>query len=323
MASRDVENFNILLAEPLVVGGRTTLGKNFPLGEGWYSLTLRFNITVTIGTGTGAVSEGELLLIKNIMLRTGQGEILTNLPARALYRIAGFKSGTVPTKNAVAAATATYRVEVPIYFTDNALLRPEDTILDTLRYNSLSLEVTMGTVADLFTTVGTSTITVTLDAEVLRTKGALPAEALPEFHVNYEVGSSADANNTTFIDLERSTDLAIKRLYVFECANGTAGVAFSGTPADDVKDRESILDQTGFIVQERIHEMIQGKNKTDYSLETIPAGFTVFDFVPDGSINTALITGDKSRLQYKWINKAGVGANDIVSIAVEGIRALK
>lgn len=320
--ARDLETFNILRAEPLVGGGRTTLGKNFPLGEGWYSMTLRFNIALTVGTGAGAISEGELLFIKNILLRTGQGEILCNLPARALYRIAGFKSGTPPTKNAIAAATATYRVEVPIFFVDNALIRPEDTILDTGRYNSLSLEVTLGTVSDLLTTPGTAAVVTTLDAEILRTKGGLPVQALPQYHINYEVASPTDASTSTFVDLERSPDLAVKRLYVFECASGTAGVAFSGTPADDVKDLESVVDQTGFIVQERIHEMIQGKNKIDYGLETIPAGWTVFDFVSDGSIYTSIITGDKSRLQFKWTNKT-VAANDIVSIAVEGVRALK
>jgi hypothetical protein len=69
--------------------------------------------------------------------------------------------------------------------------------------------------------------------------------------------------------------------------------------------------------------MIQNANKNDYSLESVLAGITVTDFVRDGSINSALYPGDRSRLQYKWTNKAGVAAGDIVSLAVESFRALK
>lgn len=323
MSARDVEFFNLLLSEPLVVNGRTTLGRNFPLGEGWYKLSLRFNISLTIGTGSGAINEGEMLFIRNVLLRTSQGEVLVNLPGRALYRIANFKNGTPPRKDTLAAATGTYRVDVPIFFTDDMLMRPEDTILDTFRYSSLSLDVTLGSVSDLLTTPGTATVTCTLDAEVVRTKGQLPPEALPFAHISYDSVPPVDAASTTFIDLERSTDLQYKRLYCFASANGTAGVLFSGAPADDVQDRESVSDQTGFIIQERVHEMIQNGNKLDYSLESIPAGFTVFDFVRDGSINSVLISGEKSRLQYRWNNKAGVAANDIVSVAHESIRSLK
>jgi hypothetical protein len=58
-------------------------------------------------------------------------------------------------------------------------------------------------------------------------------------------------------------------------------------------------------------------------LEAVLAGITAFDFVRDGSINSALYPGDRSRLQFKWTNKAGVAASDIVSLAFEAVRGLK
>jgi hypothetical protein len=134
---------------------------------------------------------------------------------------------------------------------------------------------------------------------------------------------SQDASVQTFIDIDRAPDVAYKRFYAHASSAGIAGGVFTGANADDVQDLESIIDQSGDIVRERIHEMIQNHNKREYSLETVLAGITIFDMVRDGSINSALYPGDRSRLQYKWTNKAGVAALDIVSLAFEAVRGLK
>jgi len=320
---RDLEIISHFRTQPLTSGGPSSLGKDFPLGEGWYQLMLRFNIVVVIGTGAGPVAEGELLVIKNVALRNSAGEVIVNLPGRALYKIAHIKGGTAPRKDAIAAASATYSVDLPIWFVDDKMVIPEDTILDTSRYSSISLEIQMGTVADLFTAPGTATATFNLDTEIERSKGLLPAKARPHFHPQYSFAQPQDAFTQTFIDLDRSPDLAYKRLFAHASATGTPGGIFTGANADDVQALESIVDQSGDIVRERFHEMIQNQNKRVYSLETVLAGITVFDFVRDGSINSALYPGDRSRLQYKWTNKAGVAANDIVSLVYDGFRALK
>lgn len=322
MSGRDTEVISLLDNEPLVAAGRTMLGRNFPLGEGWYRMNLRFYVSIVIGTGTTPLVDGLLNFIKNITLKTSLAEVPVNLPARALQRIALVRAGVAPDITTLAAATAVYIFDIPILFADPAMMRPEDTILDTYRYNSMSLEITTGTVADLFGTVGTSTVSTTLDATVLRTRGQLPPEALPFFIVDYSAMPPVDAATTTSIDLERS-DLTYKRLYVFASSAGTPGVVFSGAAADDVQLRENVRDQNGDITNPIKHELIQSTNKLDYGLQVSSAGLTVFDFVSDGSINTALTGSDKSRLQYTWVNKAGVAANDIVSLAYEGFRGLK
>lgn len=320
---RDLEIISHFRGLALVAGAPNVLGKDFPLGEGWYRLMLRFNHTVVIGTGTTPVAEGELLIEKNIVLRTSRGEIIVNLPGRALYKIATTKGYTVPRKDAVAAASATYTVDIPIYFVDDEMKRPEDTILDSGAYSQITLEITMGTVADLFTTPGTATNVSTLDLEIERTKGMLPPAAKPMFFVQYGFNPSQDASVQNFIEMDRSPDLAYKRLYVHECLLGVPGGVFTGANTDVVKALESIIDQSGDIVRLRLHEMIQNQNKNDYHLEVVLAGVTVFDFVRDQSINSALYPGDRSRLQFTWTNKAGVVAGDIVSQAYEGVRGLK
>jgi len=318
-----VERANVITSAALNILGTTTFSKEFPLGEGWYQLRMRINIALVVGTGTTPIAEGELSIIKNILLKTDRGEILCNLPGRALYKIATYQKGSPPRKDAIAAATATYRVNLPIQFADPDMMRMEDTILDTSRYNSLTMQVTLGSVADLLGTPGTATVTATLDVEVERSLGRLPDNGKPFYHISYDFRPPVDAASLTTIDLERSADMSVKRLYVHSGTSGLAGLPFSGANADTIQDRVTVKDQNRFIEKERIHAMIQEGNKDDASLETFIAGLEVFDFVHDGSITSALSTGAKSVLQYTWTNQGGVVTPAIVTVASEAIRTLK
>jgi hypothetical protein len=320
---REIDTVNVLTAKALTLNAVTRVGEQFPMGEAWYRANLRIGLALTIGTGTTPIAEGELKIIKNIELKTDRGEVLCNLPGRALYKIAHYRNGAGPIKDAIAAATATYNVNLPIYFADESLAKPEDTILDTARYRNLQLNITMGGLTDLLGTVGTSALTATIDMEVERTAFPLPdGVPFPLFYVNYDTANPQDANSQTFIDLPRSSDLAYKRLYAHECATGTAGVSFGGTTADDVKSIESLKDSNRSIIDSRVHEMIQASNAQDAGLDAKIAGTTVFDFVRDGSLFSALESNARSRLQLTWTNKAGVASGDIVSLAYEAIRKL-
>jgi hypothetical protein len=318
-----VERANVITGAALTANGQTTFSREFPMGEGWYKAWLRFNFGVTIGTGAGPVTEGELLAIKNVLLRTDRGEMLCNLPGRALYKIATYREGTPPRKDAIAAATATYRVGIPIYFADFAMDFPNDTILDTARYNSVSLQLTMGGLADLLGAPGTATLAITFDMEIERSYGKLPAPAQPKFHISYDFRPPVDASVTQNIDVERSSDMSVKRLYVHSGTTGTGGVPFSGANADTIQNVILLKDQNRFIEKDRIHGFIQDMNKLDAGLEVTIVGLEVYDFVRERSIAGALATGDKSVLQYSWTNQGGVGANSIVTLAAEMIRTLK
>jgi len=320
------ERYASIVAQPLAVSGATVFGKEFPLGEGWYKVLVRINEIVVIGTGAGPVTEGELLFIKNVQLRSDRGEILCNLPGRALYKIATYKTGEAPFKDAIAAASATYTVTVPIYFAENRtmdMLRMQDTILNTARYNSLILTVTIGSVSDLFTAPGTATVTATLDLEIERSFGPLPPQAFPLYHMSYDYRPPVDAFSLTTIDIERSADMAIKRLYVICGTGGTAGVPASGALADTIQNQVTVKDQNRFIEFNRYHSMIQNQNKMDAQLELRMTGVEVFDYVADGSVVAALATAEKSVLQYTWTNQAGVAAGSIVTVFEEMVRTLK
>jgi len=319
---RDTEHVVIYTGKTVNQNGRSQLGEDFPLAHGWYKANLRFKIVVTIGTATGAITNGELNIIKNILFRTDKGETICDLPGRALYNIATVKAGTTARKDAIAAASATYLVNIPLYFADERMIRPEDTILDTARYNSVTLDVTYGGVADLFTTPGTASLVVTSDFEVYRTSDVLPEEALPIAFPSYEVEPTSDPNSKTFIDMSRDINMSVKRMYVHTASGATAGQPFSGTNDDGVIDVVSLKDHNSSIIQDRVYEMVQDGNKEDYSLESVVSGLMVFDFVRDGSSLSSLYTGDLSKLQLTWTNDSGVAANDQVSIARESLRAL-
>lgn len=322
----NAEYVNLITGNALSVNGKTVISDPLPVGEGWYRMHLRINEIFVVGTGTTPIAEGELHFIKNVLFKTDRGEIVCNLPGKALYKIISFKAGIVaPRKDAIAAASATYTVNLAIYFADHyrVMDRPEDTILDTGRYSSMTLEVSLGTVADLLTTVGTSSVTATCDIEVVRTKGLLPPKAGPVGVIAYDFRNPVDASVAQLIFLERAQDLVLKRLYVHSCTGGVAGVPWSGVNSDAIQNVIQIKDQSGFISKDRIHRMIQESNQVDYALETILTGVEVHDFVQEGSIQAALLTAGKSLLQYSWTNQGGVAANSIVTAASEGVRSLK
>ncbi len=319
-----VKRDNLISGATLNVGNAKAFSPELPMGgEGWYGLRLRIYIAVTIGTGSGAISEGELKFIKKILFRTDRGEVPCNLPARALYKYNAFLDGSPARKDAMAAATATYVVETYIPFADFKMARPEDSILDTRRYQSCELEITLGTVADLFTTVGTSSVAVTMDVDVERTDKKLVDGAAPLYVRQLDYFPPVDASSVTNIDLLKADGLAYKRLFSHECSSGSAGQAFAGTTADDVKDRVTIDNSDGFIEKNRLHESIQNINKDDSGLETVLAGFEFFDFVKDGSIWSALDSGKMPRIKYAWTNKAGVASGDIVSLGYDALRPLR
>jgi hypothetical protein len=324
-----IEVAQVITGAALNNSGQVAFSREFPMGEGWYAAYLRFNFAVTIGTGAGPVTEGELLFVRNVLLKTDRGEIICNLPGRALYKIATVLHGTAPQKDAIAAASATYRVTLPIIFADMLMLRPEDTVLDTSRYNSVSLQVTLGPLTDLLTAPGTATVVSTLDVDIERSNGVLPGDpnkpgdgGRPIAHINYDSRPPVDAASSQFIDIERSAEMSLKRIYVHSGSSGTAGVPWSGTNADTIQNVVQVKHQNGFIEKDRIHTMILDKNKMDYSLETRLAGVEVFDFVKDRSVASALATADKSVLQMTWSN-AAAPANSIITLTQEAVRTLK
>jgi len=290
-----------------------------------------------------------LRYIQNIQLRTSAGETIVDMPGAALWDIAKVKTGTEPpvyTSAAPAtmispptmpATSATYNVMIPIFFTDPHLTagggrggsgRREDTVLDTSRYSSVTLDITLATSAAVFTTAPTS-ITTTLDVEIVRSKGPLPKEAKPIAHIQYQYRQPVDAASASVIDMERSPDMWLRRAYVHTATGGTSLVPWGGgtvaalVKSDVVLDQVSVQDQAGYVTKQRRANSIRDENKLSWSLDVPFVGVYCLDFIDGDSANSALATGNKSVLQLVWTPIAGLAAGSYVTLATEAHRTLK
>jgi|SRR5882724_1653874 len=319
------ELIEVFRSRALTIGGPTTFqGQDFPYGEAWLRMILRINVALVVGTGTTALAEALMRVVRAIQFQTDRSEIICNgAPGRLLYKIGVSKAGTPPDLDTFAAASATYSIMMPIWFADPLMLKPEDTILDTRRYNSVVLRVTMGTVADLLGTVGTSSITATVDCYIERLKGRLPDEIRPLFYQEYGFRGPVDPTTVLSLDLERANDLSYKRLYHFAGNTTTAaGVPFSGDAANAVTSDITLDDGATPPVLNNLFDVMQRQNREDYSLETRLNGWGIIDLVRDGSHQSAVYSGDRARLQEKWTTGT-LGTTPQITVGYEGYRTIR
>jgi hypothetical protein len=310
---------------PVNLNGKTQLGHLMHMGPGIYDLSLVFNVVVTIGTATGVIEEGLLKFVKQLYMKTDAGDVpLDNVSGRAMYKAAITKAKCTPLLDTLAAASATYQFEIPIYFADPLLVRPEDTILDTNRYQSIQFEMLCGGIADLFSSVGTGVIAVTVDVPITRSKSRWDsANAGIAGVVEYSQRNPVDASVTTEIKLENAPDLTLKRLYLHACTSGAAGQQWSGSNSNAIVDVVSLTDANGDWVKDSVWEETQAENKRLYSLETNIAGVNVFDFVRDRSIKSGIYTGATGEMVLEWSNQSAPAALSLVSVLTESYRTAR
>lgn len=328
MGRKNTEFFEIGRGLALTQGAVTRFSRELPVGEPWVKLHMVFSHVVVIGTGAGPKVEGGLRIGRGVTFRTDKGEVISdNVPARFLWQNDRFKNGTPASLDAILAANGTFRANVNLWLADPLSLQPSDTILDTARYNTLTLEILLGTVSDLYTAPGTATVVTTLDLYVERLRGRMPA--MPpgkgiRFHQHYGVLPPVSPSALTEIVLQRAADLAYKRLHVFaEGVTTVAGIPFSGDADSAIVDDVTLDDGNSIHPFNRtLGRVLRGKNKQDYMQESEVAGLLLLDVMRDGSMNSALYSGDKSRLAVEWTNGA-IPAAPQVAVAFDSFKPLR
>lgn len=315
----------IIRNKALNLNAPTRFNTDYPLGPGYYTTRFRASVAITAGTAAGPITEGLLNYIRNVLYETDNGEVLVkNLPARVLYKIAQTKSKSAPRVDAIAAADGTYVLDIVIYHVDPLSARPEDTILDTSRYNSLNFEVLTGTAADLFTAPGTATInSVTLDVTVKRSKYKWDSAGSPPIgFTQYGARNPVDASQATEIALERASDLWYKRLFFHTSTSGSSGRIWQGINSDVIIDRLKVTDSDDTHANDLIWKMWQDDNKDEYQFEAVPSGALILDFCDDNS-NWSALWSNRNSLKAEWVNVGSPGANSFVSLVYEGYRTLR
>ncbi len=329
MGRGHIQNFNVFTSKALTMGGITPFSSEFPLGEGWLAMWLHFVFTLTNTTGTTPIAESELSIIKNILFMTDKDGISFNVPARALWYLNYLLSGTIGNKTAASATAGTFKVTLPLIFSNPRNVNPSDTILDTRRYQKVDLIVTMGTIADWLGTPGDGAITCALTVELQRTYGVLQTRPIAYPFVAFY--PQVNPANATKIDLEKSKDLGLLLLLLHSANSVTSGTPFSGTSANTTLADISLEDNEGFIHKSRPIQLIQDVAKQQFQLETYNhtagaalnalTGWHPLYLSSEGSLMGAYPTGDKSRLEVNWTN--GALSTSGVTALIQGIRQLK
>ena len=296
---------NIVNNAVMLQGGVSIYRPEFPLGEGYYYIMLEIINNLTVGSASGAISEGELQIIRNVYFRSDRDGIIINANGRELFRDAESIFGQTPYKDAIAATTGVYRVQIPLIFANPILLRPNDLVLDTSRYKNLEMYITLGTLSDCFTSVGTASSVFNINITVVKSDGMLLPSEKP-YAMPYIAGlPPINPSTTSYVDIERASDLAILQLMAFTTDPATPGLPYSGTVLGTTMTTLQIEDNFGFPVRNTPVSNLQQYEKLIRQVPTVQTGVYLIDFAKDGSILSAYPTGDKSKCQLNGIYNTG------------------
>lgn len=312
---------NIVTGHSLNVGSPNKIRDPFPLGEGWYRLLLHFTITLANTTGTTPITDGLLKFIKNIQLKCDFDDLIVNACAKALYLRSLRLWNQGPFYDAASATAGVYHVFIPIDFANRRMRRPEDTILNTARYRSVELSITLGTVADILSVVGDSAVTVTLNATVEKSQFPVDTTNMPIMLPYIVEMPPVNPTNQQYIDIERSPDLAILELIAMSQNSATAGESFTGAGANTVITSLAIEDNKLSPFRSIPFLDLHYDNRQKLQLATDIAGLMVFNFCEDDSIASAYPTGDKSLLRFKWTNDTL--STSQISMLMDGVKVMK
>ena len=312
----------IFSGKPLLANDTTRFTADIPMDKkGWFALLLEISLGLVVGTGTGAKSEGELLITKNITFSTDIDKDSHNAPGRALWNYANFAKGVAPSKDAIAASDGTYKIVTPLLFQDPLAKVPHLSILDTRRYETVELAIQLGGLSDLLTSVGTAALTPTVTLSALKTNDVLPAKFRgPRFYPYFKAFPAVNHTDLQ-MKLPRIADLRVRRLMYELCTSASAGVPFSGTPNDVGITNLNIDKGDGYEFKGMTRSQLAGDNKEFYKIR--PTGCYMVDFMPEGTANEPIITHPDilSKFELNWDTDTGTATT--VNMLVDGVRQLK
>jgi hypothetical protein len=299
-----------------------------PIGELWERIHLTFHYAITHGTGAGIVLNGQFGIIKGVNLKSDKNEVMyDNVPGLGLYPLTWRQNRIEPPSDIIVAATATYDATVELPFGFSWLTRPEDFYINSRRYKTVELTITLGTIADLLLHPGTDTLITTVDISLVRSTANLWAPndrsmnlSLPHKIPYVKHMPVLDPTAVAYWDLESNDEFYITDFIMSSGqTTGVPGVPYSGAPSDTIdgvtfKDNiHTFLDAVPFKFFTTLRQKYLGAD--------LPGAY-VYSFIPNGSYKEAYKTKNKSSLQLSWAAATGaaVATNDLVLIGYRNPR---
>jgi len=321
------ETVLVISADPFSQGGVKTYREQFPMGkEGYYILRLSIHNTVVVGTGATPNAKGGYLIIKHLSFRTSKMEEPINCPGMGILLFNQLFNGVEPCYDPILAADGVYTSIIDIPFALPFLSRKEDTILDCGRYSHLELQISLGSVADLFQAPGTATNTTTVDISLLRSKTCMDPNGYgkPFFLPYIKHMPPFQAGTKKYCDIESSEDLILFGFFAaaFDLATwGTVGNAFEGVPADcldDITWRNQVMP---FVQRQKLgwfrEERSQLSNNRTFT------GMYPHIFTREGSFKNAFYTGGQSEIKFEIASVLGTPTTPQVDLVIFGARTLR
>lgn len=313
----------------------------FPLnGKGIHKIRLHICGVTSVGAAD-PITWGLYQWIKSITLKTSRGEVLYNqVPGMGVYKMDQVFDGCAPFHTPVLAAAGTYYavLDLPVVFP--FLRRPEDTVLDTGRYDDLTLDIATGTIADVLVTPGANTLTCTLGIELIQDRGPIPTDkpkdvtpaqkGQPGYHFYCRTYPMLHADVGTEWLLESDENMGLLGFLMYN--HGASGLPFIGSVAAPGNDHPTAVyfedvDQALLsnvlpfsFMQTRRELMNFDAHAADLVSPTTRLGEYPHMFVKSGSLAEMYSPGNKKGTRLHWTNATATDETDLI---VWGVRKLK
>lgn len=252
-------------------------------------LTLKGNVATGATAPAGLKSHAEHRLLKNIAIVANGKDTIVQTPGLYWKLRNTVDFGTEHVKALIGTtANTSYDFEANVYIPFVALRgrRPIDAILDARKLSSLQLQLTMGSINDVYGTpnnASLSNLNITVHSEeYVNAPADLKAFVMKHWGIIQEVVSS-----TTELEVKLPSDAIYRRLLIY-------------AEADDVAN-EAIINKIGvkyatFTYKQVKADYIQRKSKLMNTVETLPQAVYPISFITDGMLSES-------------INVKGAGAN--------------
>jgi len=330
-----LESISLIQGDAIPNNSVRTYRDVFPLGgEGWHRLRIAVHCTVVHGTASDPTLLGAYNIIRNITLRTSKNEIIVQTPALGLYYLNWMLHHVEPVHDDIAAASAEYTAIIDIPLANPILARREDLVLDSGRYSSIELELTVGNPEQLFGAgaEGSATVAITVDLSLTRGKSCFEKSgkpiALPYIkHIPpYELIRG-------YTDIESAEDLTLFGFYALaqdmaaEAAfDPCAGVPFSGNPEDvmdDVSFRDNVISYLHMLKMDWFRNERGLYSLGDNADMARLVGLYPYIFVQEGSAFNGYWTGQKSEIRLENNVTPLGGTTNQLDVVIFGMREMR
>jgi hypothetical protein len=339
MAYYPKEKRTILTGQPLVNGGQFTFDRFQLDGLGITKLRLHLAITTDVGAAD-PITWGAYQYLKGIWLHNDRDEYYyKGVPGMALFRANSYRffDGCQPFHQPVLAAAGTYNAVLDLPVTYPGLFRPEDTIIETKKINRLTLELSLGTIADILVTPGANVLAATLGIEVIGTRASIgvdkngvadPDHAKSYFYSFMQTYPMHHADIQRFWDLDAASDAALLGWLMYN--HGASGLPFIGSVAAPGNDHvtnvrfgdinhQYMVGIPALSFQHERQQMIDfNRHGADLVSPITRLGEYPHMFVQEGSVSEGYQCTFPARLEYD-----NATATDETDLLVWGIRVLR